>query len=191
MAGYYQPLPAPPPGYQGLPSLFGYRNDDGKLSGTNCGLAASATLLTMLGKMPVEMTTTVHTNSNMLALESTYPPNILGGLAGTSRGRVEQILDAYGVRSVEVDGEEGLRGSLAAKQPVAVMLQVPGSTFMGITFPAGHWMVAFGFDEQRIYLTNWDIDGMTWEEFRGGWSQLYPWCINMDRKGLQARVEGS
>src|SRR5262249_31298405 len=105
MAGYFQPTPAAPPDYQGLPGLFGYVNDDGKLSGTNCGLAASCTLLTFLGKMPAEMTTVPHDNPNMVALETTYPPNILFGLAGTSRGRVERILDAYGCEPIEVDGE--------------------------------------------------------------------------------------
>ena len=188
MAGYYQPLPAPAPGYQGLPSLFGYVNDDGRLCGTNCGIAASATLLTFLGKMPVAITQIPNANPNMAALESTYPPNILAGLAGTSRGRVERILDAFGGEAVPVEGEEGLRNSILAGQPVAVMLKVPGKTMWGMTFPAGHWMVAYGFDEQYIYLTNWDINGMSWEEFREGWTHIIPWCIDMDRKGLQARL---
>lgn len=189
MAGYYQPLPAPPADYLGLPSLFGYDNHDGKLVGTNCGLAASATLLTFLGRMPLELTTTPYANPNMAALESTYPPNILGGLAGTSRGRVERILEAYGCEAIEVDGEEALRQSLQAGKPVAVMLQVPGQSHWGMTFPAGHWMVAYGCDEQNIFLTNWDINGMTWDEFRQGWSEFFPWCIDMRKKGLQARLD--
>ena len=106
MAGYYQPLPSPQPSYQGLPTLFGYENADGRLTGTNCGIAASATLLTFLGKMPVEVTNIPNANPNMTALESTYPPNILFGLAGTSRGRVERILDAYSAEAIEIDGEE-------------------------------------------------------------------------------------
>ena len=189
MASYYQPLPAPPPDYQGLPSLFGYENADGKLVGTNCGIAASATLLTFLGKMPVELTTTPNANPNMTALESTYPPNILFGLAGTSRGRVERILEAYGCETTEIDGEDALRQSILAGKPVAVMLQVPGQTVWGMQFPAGHWMVAYGCDEQNIFLTNWDINGMPWDDFRHGWSQLIPWCIDMRKKGLQARVD--
>ena len=49
-------------------------------------------------------------------------------------------------------------------------------------------MVAYGFDEHNIYLTNWDINGMTWKDFRQGWSQIIPWCIDMQRMGLQARL---
>jgi hypothetical protein len=190
MAGYYQPLPAPAPGYQGLPSLFGYVNDDGRFCGTNCGIAASATLLTFLGKMPIAVTPCPFANPNMASLESIYPPNIFAGLAGTSRGRVERILDAFGGEAVPVEGEVGLRKSILAGQPLAVMLKVPGKTKWGINFPAGHWMVAYGFDEKNIYLTNWDINGMSWEEFREGWTHIIPWCIDMDRKGLQARVAG-
>lgn len=187
MAGYYLPGPTLPPGYQGLPHLFGYDNHDGRKCGTNCGLAASATMLTFLGKMALEKTNHPFPNPNMSALESSFPPNILGGLAGTSRGRVERIMDAYGSETVEVLGEKELRRSIQSGQPVAVMLKVPGNTVWGMTMPAGHWMVAYGCDEKKIYLTNWDIDGMTWEEFRQGWSHLIPWCINMDRRGLAAR----
>ncbi|MFT3878965.1 MAG: hypothetical protein QM703_04810 [Gemmatales bacterium] len=188
MAGYFSPGPKLPSGYQGLPYLFGYVNGDGRKCGTNCGLAASATMLTFLGKMAVESTTGSHSSRNMAELESTFPPNILGGLAGTSRGRVERILDAHGAELVEILGEEELRRSLHAGQPVAVMLKVPGNTVWGMTMPAGHWMVAYGCDEKKIYLTNWDIDGMTWEEFREGWAHLIPWCINMDRRGLAGRL---
>lgn len=188
MAGYFQPLPSITDGYQGMPSLYGYVNGDGRLRGTNCGLAASATLLTMLGKMPVTLPAQEGINSNMIELEKTFPPNILAGLAGTSRGRVERILDSYGCEAVELQGEDALKASLRKRQPVAVMLRVPGNTVWGITFPAGHWMVAYGYDEKNIYLTNWDIHGMSWEQFRAGWSHLIPWCINMDRRGLQAKL---
>lgn len=188
MAGSYQPSPASPPNYQGLPSLFGYENADGKLVSTNCGLAASATMLTYLGKMQADLTPTPNGNPNMLALESTYPPNILFGLAGTSRGRVERILEAYGCEGVEVDGEDALRQSIQAGLPVAVMLQVPGNAVLGVTMPAGHWMVAYGFDDQNIFLTNCNSGGMTWDAFRQGWSDFLPWCIDMKNKGLQPRL---
>lgn len=73
------------------------------------------------------------------------------------------------------------------QQPVAVMLQVPGNPMMGISIPAGHWMVAYGYDEESVYLTNWWQDSMTWQEFRQGWESLISWSINMDRKGLLLR----
>jgi hypothetical protein len=188
MAQLFTPWQLGTPRYTGLPALFGYVNQDGRLCETNCGLAASATLLTYFGKMQAAPTIEPEMNPNMLALEESFPPNILGGIAGTSRGRVERILDAYGCEALEVDGEEGLRQSLASGQPVAVMLQVEGQKMLGMTMPAGPWMVAYSFDAERIYLTNWSDDAMTWEEFRAGWSALFPWCINMQRKGLRARL---
>lgn len=187
MAGNYRPGPNPSAGYQGLPYLFGYDNGDGIKHGTNCGMAASATLLTYLGKMPEAKTSHPFSNPNMTVLETEYPPNILGGLAGTSRGRVERILEAFGCEVCEIHGEVDLRKTIHAGQPVAVMLQVTGKTIWGMTMPAGHWMVAYGFDEENIYLTNWGEPGMNWEVFRRGWSQLIPWCIHMDCRGLMAR----
>lgn len=187
MAGYYQPSMPVSTSYLGLPQLFGYVNADGSYRGTNCGLAASATLLTYRGSMQPALTPEPFTNPNMAVLESSFPPNILCGLAGTSRGRVERILEAQGYEAVEVDGEAALRQALSRGEPVAVMLQVAGSPFMGLPMPAGHWMVAYGCDENRIYLTNWHDTAMPWEEFRQGWSAVIPWCINMQRKGLLAR----
>lgn len=185
MAGLFAPA-APQSDYCGRPSLFGYVNSDGHLRATNCGLAAAATLLTNLGNMvPVEASD--GTNTNMQTLEAGYPPNILFGLAGTSRGRVERILDAFGCEAMEVDGEPALRAWLEQKEPVAVMLQFPGRTVMGVTMPAGHWMVAYGCDAEKVYLTNYHDDGMTWDEFRRCWNATLPWLINMDRKGLGAR----
>jgi hypothetical protein len=185
MAGIFEPV-AHQIDYCGRPSLFGYVNGDGRLCATNCGLAAAATLLTSLGIMqPVEASD--GTNSNMQQLEADFPPNILFGLAGTSRGRVERILDAYGCESLEVDGEDALRERLKQNHPVAVMLQIPGRTVMGVAMPAGHWMVAYGCDDEKVYLTNYHDDGMTWDEFRRCWSSPLSWLINMDRKGLVAR----
>ncbi|HMO34628.1 MAG TPA: hypothetical protein PKA06_01165 [Gemmatales bacterium] len=123
----------------------------------------------------------------MLELEARFPPNILGGLAGTSRGRVERILEAHGCEALEVDGEAELRQALSSLVPVAVMLQVEGPSFWGRKWPAGHWMVAYSYDDEKIYLTNWAMDGMPWEEFRRGWSAWIPWFIDMQRKGLTAR----
>lgn len=186
MASWYRPA-QPPTSYQGLGQLFGYVNSDGRFAKTNCGLAASATLLTFLGQMKPQETSSPHRNPNMALLEETFPPNILGGLAGTSRGRVERILDAHGFQGLEVQGEDQLRRTVADGKPIAVMLQIPGGTALGMTMPAGHWMVVYGWDEKQVYLTNWWEQSMTWDEFLQGWSKPLPWLINMNRKGLLAR----
>jgi hypothetical protein len=51
--------------------------------------------------------------------------------------------------------------------------------------PAGHWMVAYGFDKDNVYLTNWGC--MSWEGFRQGWDALVPRLIGMSHRGLVAQ----
>ncbi len=64
-----------------------------------------------------------------------------------------------------------------------VMLDVPGRTlFNRWTLPTGHWMVAYGFDDELVYLTNWGT--MTWELFRARWNGLTPRLIGMCNRGL-------
>src|SRR5262249_14320712 len=101
--------------------------------------------------------------------------------------QVERICRAYDVPLREVDGEDELRVLLAAGQPVIVMLGVSGGKFWGIDLPGGHWMVAYGYDDTNVYLTN--QGKMTWDEFRAGWNSFVPRLIQMRNHGLTAREE--
>lgn len=74
MASMYQAQTPPAGLYRGLSKIFGYVNQDGKLSKTNCGLAACATLLTSSGAMPPLENAELHSNENMLYLETHFPP---------------------------------------------------------------------------------------------------------------------
>jgi hypothetical protein len=51
--------------------------------------------------------------------------------------------------------------------------------------PGGHWMVAYGFNEEHVYLSNWGK--MTWDEFRRHWDSLVPSLIQMRLTALALR----
>jgi hypothetical protein len=161
--------------YRGLPEVFEFVNADGRWRPFNCGQAAACTFLTHYGLLKPDAAV-------MRDIERECPPDNLGGWFGTSRRCVEHICRRHGLRLTEVDGEMDLRRNLGAGKPVIVMLGVPGPPFWRWRLPAGHWMVAYGFDEESVYLSN--QGSMTWEEFRGGWRSIVPRLIRMNGRGL-------
>ncbi len=163
--------------YRGLGQIFEFVNADGHFTRFNCGQAAACTLLTHHGKLKPEA-------EIMPKVEREYPPDNLGGWLGTSRRRVEQVCRGFGVATEVIVGEAELRLSLELRRPVIVMLGRPGQKILGIKMPMGHWMVAYGFDDENVYLSN--HGPMTWDEFRRGWHGLAPWLIRMDQRGLVA-----
>jgi hypothetical protein len=168
--------------FVGLKSIFEYTNGDGSLCRTNCGQAAAATFLTHYGRLPAD---TAEAHRIMATLERCHPPNVLGGVFGTSRRRVARICSAFGVRVREVPGEAALRASLVRREPVIVMLGVSAGRLWRFDLPGGHWMVAYACDADGVYLTNWGKMG--WDDFRHGWAGLVPRLIGMWGRGLAAR----
>ena len=125
----------------------------------------------------------------MAAVEAAHPPDNVFGWFGTSRRRVERICQAHGIDLDEVSGEDELRAALAAGRPVAVLVELPGPTFWRFRAPVGHWMVAYGYDDRQVFLSNnGDAPGMPWDEFRRAWAGLVPRLISMRNTGLAART---
>ena len=188
MAGRLEPPAEVEGSYQGLPFLYGFENGDGSLRKTNCGQAAACTLLVHHGVVP-ECADQDAAGALMAAVEEAHPPDNIFGYLGTSRRRVERICWAHGITLDEVSGEDELRAALAAGRPVAVMVQLPGPSWWRLTAPVGHWMVAYGYDDHRVFLTNnGGVPGMSWDEFRRAWNGLVPRLISMRNTGLAARV---
>ena len=171
------------PDYRGLPAIFAYTNADGELFRTNCGQAAVATFLTHHGRLSPDAGKAMTT---MRRLELEHPPNNLFGALGTSRRRVERACRAFGLPLKEVAGEAALRAELDRQNPVLVMLGLPIRTRWGVDLPGGHWMVAYGYDAEYVYLTNYGR--MPWPAFRRGWRSFVAWLIRMRRRGLAAAV---
>lgn len=159
-------------GYEGLTSLYEYVNADGALWRYNCGQAAAATLLSHLDP--------ARRDQPLLAwLEKEHGPDNLGGWLGTSRRRVERALRAVHWRPRAVRGENALRQSLAAQRPVILSVQLSLGKFWKWDIPSAHWMLAFGFDSEYVYLSNWWDNRMKWEDFRAGWAGWVPALTNM------------
>jgi hypothetical protein len=169
--------------YAGLGRIFEFVNGDGRLTKWNCGQAAATTLLAHHGALPLPEENAC---ALMCAVESAFPPDQLGGWFGSSRRRVTQICKAHGVRLQEVRGEDRLRGELSSGNPVALMLGVSAGQLWGWDLPGGHWMVAYGFDDASIFLTNWG-EPMPWPEFRERWESIVSKLIQMSGRGLAAR----
>ena len=66
------------------------------------------------------------------------------------------------------------------------MLGVSSGTFWHIPLPGGHWMVAYGYDREHIYLTNLEEGKMPWTEFRRRWRSWVSLLIRMRLRGLAA-----
>jgi hypothetical protein len=183
MAGIIIPERTRPAEYQGLESIFEYTNDDGELFLRNCGQAAAATLLTSHGLWQASADRAV---THMAHLEHRYPPDNLRGCWGTSRRCFERICAAHRLPVREVVGEEALRRELSRRNPVALMLGVSPGRFCGIPMPGGHWLVAYGYDESAVYVTNWAAGKMSWREFRHRWRSVVALLIRMRLRGLAA-----
>jgi hypothetical protein len=186
MPRWIRPGESLPAGYLGLPEFFEFDNWDGHWTRFNCGQAAACSLLQYYGRV-------APSQHSMLHLERHFPPDNMGGWLGTSRRQVQRICDQHQVPLAEIRGEKELREALQNHRPALVMLQLPRTVrLLGISLPVGHWMVAYGYDERHVYLSNWGF--MTWPEFRLGWRGLVPRLIQMHNRGLvrrTSRVEGS
>jgi hypothetical protein len=157
----------------GLHTMLAYRNGDGRMKDKNCGLAAAATALHHKHRF---------TEPNLYTLEDEFPPDVFFGLFGTSKDRVCEILNAYGCHWREVRGEAALKHTLQHRHPVLVMLSIPWHEILW----AGHWMVAFAYDEHGVHLTNYKShnDRLPWSEFRDGWDSVFPAIIHMRKVGI-------
>lgn len=166
--------------YRGLDGIFEYTNFDGALQNWNCGQAAAATLLTHHGCMDPAQAA-----QNMAWLEKHHPPDQFGGWFGTGRHRVERMLHAFSLDLIVVVGEAGLMQELERHNPVILMLGLSAGKWLGMDLPGGHWMVAYGYDAERIYLANGGT--MTLDEIRTGWNTYLCRWVQMSRIGLARR----
>jgi hypothetical protein len=183
MASRIYPDGADPESYRGLPSIYEFINSDGGLRQYNCGHAAACSFLTFNGDPASDPD---DAGQLIRAVEEAHPPDNMGGWFGVSRRRMERICRAHGIELEAVEGEEQLRASLATNRPVIVVTGMPGPRVWRWHLPKAHWMVAYGYDDRQIFLTNWSAPAMTWPEFRGWWNSFVPGLIHMRNVGLAA-----
>lgn len=183
MASRIYPDGADPATYRGLPSIYEFINSDGNLRPYNCGHAAGTSFLTFAGAFPNDLEP-AEAHRIIASIEDEHPPDNMGGWFGASRRRIERMCRTNGVKFERIAGEDELRASLAACRPVIVVIGTEGSRVWKWPLPRGHWMVAYGYDEQQIFLTNWSSPGMPWPEFRRWWGSFVPRLVSMHNRGL-------
>jgi hypothetical protein len=178
MADTVSPNSSAGQGLQGLTSMFQYVNGDGTLQETNCGQAAAATILTHYGIFEKK---TERPNPNMTLLEDRYPPDVLFGVCGTSKTRMRQMLNENRLSLLHIKGETQLKNCIRNYSPVVVMLGI-SQVICGMTVPGGHWMVAYAYDNEYVYLTNYGQ--MSWGDFKRDWDSVVSLAIDMQNKGI-------
>lgn len=190
MPGWVAPMGAELSRYMGRTGLYEFVNSDGRWRQFNCGQAAACTIVTAWTAVAGDQQSVgdgeggAWPNDLMRRIEKEHPPDNLGGWLGSSRRRVERILRSHGVPWRVVRGERALRAALAAEQLVVVMVQTPGVRFGRWRIPGGHWIVLYGYDDERIFCTNWNEAGILWPDFRAAWSGWVPRVMSMRQIGL-------
>lgn len=157
---------------RGLGSIFQYTNDGMPSTKTTCGQAAIATILTHYNIKPRDTGYTVVND-----VYRRFAPDIAWGNLGTSWQQMNRALSAYGVPYNWYSGEAGLKNALNLYKPCIIMLDVGAIPEEGWGW-GGHWVVAYAYDNNHIYLTNWNgnsqkyADGgkCTWAAFRKAWN---------------------
>lgn len=158
--------------YVGLGEIFQYTNDGAPDRSKACGQAAIATILTYYNIKPRDTGDSV-----INEIYGRYKPDIAWGILGTSWQQMGRALRGYGVPYNWYSGEAGLKNALNLYKPCIVMLDVGAMPEEGWGW-GGHWVVAYGYDQSNIYLTNWNGDShnyadggkCTWTAFRKGWN---------------------
>jgi hypothetical protein len=155
--------------YRGRCSIFQFTNFDFPSTGNTCGQAAIATALWTVGL-------TYNNNDKALA-KSVYdyaPPKItLGNMIqlqpslGTDWRQINYGLDGYkrqGIKYTWIDGEAEIKKYLAMKWPVIIMLDTGTLPQYNYQWWTGHWVVAFGYDRNNIYVSNFPDYRMSWAQ---------------------------
>lgn len=149
-------------GFNGLLSIYQYRNEDGANPDNVCAQAACATLLTSLNLQPANIAT-------LQAIETSHPANLLGGKWGTTPHKVRVALAAYGATSIHTaETDKALKLRVSTGFPVICLIQNERG-ISGLAREGAHWFVVFAYDDDGVYVTNWRTVHMSWTDFKKRW----------------------
>lgn len=157
------------PGWVGLPSAYAYANR----TRNDCAQAAVATLLTTTGTWERPDRGGPDRQEQLMR---TAPPDVLGGVWGSSPRLVRRMLGA----SRTVTGLEGVRAALSQGEPVLVLLDLrPLGRGTG-----AHWTVVVGLGDTHVQVTNLGGGLVRRDAFERAWSGLVPAVSGVARTGL-------
>ena len=88
---------------------------------------------------------------------------------GTDWKQVNQGLDKlgkeYGIQYAWIEGIPEIKKYLSMQLPVMVMLDAGALPELNNKWWVGHWVTAFAYDNNYVYVTNFPNNRMTWSEF--------------------------
>ncbi|MCW3092251.1 MAG: hypothetical protein JWP81_3320 [Ferruginibacter sp.] len=159
-------------GYKGNCTIYQYTNNDFPANNNSSAQAAMASALYAVGskeKFP---------DQKQLAANvwEAAPPKItlknmqqLSGTLGTDWKEVNQGLDKlgkqYGIQYAWIEGIPEIKKYLSMQLPVMVMLDAGALPELNNKWWVGHWVTAFAYDNNYVYVTNFPNNRMTWSEF--------------------------
>lgn len=158
------------PDFHGRCSIFQFTNSDFPTKGNSCAQAAMSTALWTVG-------VTYNNDQKALAKNvfSVAPPKItLGnmiqvqGSLGTDWRQFNSGMDGFGktfgTKYAWIDGEAQIKKYLAMNYPVVIMLDTGTLKQFDYKWWTGHWVTAFAYDRDYIYVSNFPGGRMTWAE---------------------------
>jgi hypothetical protein len=151
-------------GIYGRSRIWQYTNYTVDVDNT-CGQAAVATILTnyeILREDPGE--------SVLADIYNRFPPDLPLG-KGTSPGRMQSSLrEGWRVDSKWIGGEDELKKWISNRYLVILLLDVGRIPKIWEGNWGMHWTVAFAYDDENIYLTNWPDNGRcSWSSLSRAW----------------------
>lgn len=144
-------------GARGMATIWQWVNNDGYKTGSNCGTAAAATLLTRYDRKNRFQPYATPYNAVQKLEREGLGPDVIGGAWGTSRNRMQDIANRYGF-NYAWGTKDQLEGCVAAGYPVAVMLDIANDKagYPNVYNQWGfHWVVVYAVDGNNFYVTNW------------------------------------
>lgn len=159
-------------GYKGKCTIYQYNNTDFPANNNSSAQAAIASALYAVGFKEK------FSDTKQLAARvwEVAPPKItlknmqlVKGTLGTDWKQVNHGLDKlgkqYNIQYAWVEGVPEIKKFLAMELPVLVMLDAGVLPQLKNQWWAGHWVTAFAYDKNYIYVTNFPDNRMTWAQF--------------------------
>jgi hypothetical protein len=163
--------------YRGRCEIYQFTNFDFPSTNNSSGQAALATAMWNVG-----LSNKNDPRAMSKRIWELSPPKItlgnltpLQGTLGTDWRQINHALDgfkAHGIKYTWIDGEAEIKKYLGMNLPVVIMLDAGTLPQYDYKWWTGHWVTAFGYDPEYIYVSNFPQNRLTWKQlddaFRGG-----------------------
>ncbi len=176
--------------------VHAYANLRPRIDTNACGQAAIATMLDFYHKDPFQLPRTAtdptdhqshwEDGAAIDAIKAAdYGPNALGGLFGTTPGRIKDALTHFGLATELAYADEAgsrrawmdLNAYVSQGKPVPVLID---TTRIGGPPSGLHWAIVYRINGDNVFLGNWRREPFSVDVFLAAWrcSQMPPFVRN-------------